>query len=116
MANLGRRRGDNLGYQRGSGSVEVELANLQSEVERIGPVVRNVEDRVDDLESSRDSISGMLKVIAGLQVLVVGMLIALFSWGLNHMTFHSEWEKPEHSRVQLPQDSGTHEDYRPEVR
>ena len=37
MVNLGRRRGDELGYQRGSGSVEVELANLQSEVEAIGP-------------------------------------------------------------------------------
>ena len=35
--NLGRRRGDRVGYQRGSGSVEVELANLQSAVERIEP-------------------------------------------------------------------------------
>ena len=91
MPNLGRRRGDVVGYQRGSGSVDVELANLQSEVERIGPVVRDVEERVDDLESSRDSVGGMLKVIAASQALIIAMIVAFFTWLLNHVTFHANW-------------------------
>lgn len=107
MANLGRRRGDLVGYQRGSENLQVEVANLQSEVERIGPILRDVAERVDDLEASRDRAYGLLKFVAGFQVLIFGMLIAMFTWGLNHMTFHSDFEQPrEHSGVQLPQDSG----------
>jgi hypothetical protein len=115
VTNLGRRRGDGVGYQRGTGSVEVELANLQSEVERIGPIIRDSADRIDNLESDRDSAKGMLKVIAVLQTIMILSFIALLGWGLNHVTFHSDWERPEHSGIQSPQDSQTHADYHPEV-
>ena len=112
--NLGRRRGDELGYQRGSGSVEVELANLQSEVEAIGPRLRVVEEDVRELRADRDRAYGMLKVIAALQVVIIGMFIAVFTWGLNHMTFHSDYERPEHSGLSSPQNSETSTDYHPD--
>ena len=81
MADYGRRRGDGVGYQRGSGSVEVELANLQSAVERIDPDVRECKDRVDSLEGTRDNVRGMLWLILAGQGLVVGLIL----WGLNHV-------------------------------
>lgn len=81
MTNLGRRRGGAVGYQRGSGSVEVELANLQSEVERIGPIVNDHADKIDSLESTRDNIRGMFIVIVGMQ----GIVIAILTWAISHI-------------------------------
>jgi len=89
-------------YKRGSGTVEQELEKLQSAVEYIDPRVCTVEEDVRELRSDRDSAKGMLKVILLGQALIVGLLIALFSWGLNHMTFHSDWEQPQRSGVQAP--------------
>lgn len=109
MANLGRRRGDGVTYRRGQGSVEMELLNVQLCLESLHPEVVDQAARIDDLESARDGAKMLLKVIAGMQALIFGAILALFSWGLNHMTFHSDWEKPEHSRVQSPQDSQFHD-------
>jgi hypothetical protein len=95
--NLGRRRGDGVTYRRGQGTVEQELEKLQSAVEYIDPRVCDLEADVRELRTDRDSAKGLLKGIAVLQVLIIGLLIALFSWGLNHMTFHSDWERPYHS-------------------
>lgn len=105
MANLGRRRGDGVGYQRGRGSIEVEMANMQSVLEILDPKVAGIEGRVDQLESDRDTAKGMLKVIMVLEILIVGLVVALFAWGLNHMSFHSDFERPEHSDIHAPQDS-----------
>ena len=106
MPNLGRRRGDGLTYQRGSGDTDTELEKLQSWAEYIHPRFVEVEEDVRELRSDRDSAKGVLKVIAALQVLIIGLLVALFSWGLNHMTFHSDYEStPYHSKVQSPQTS-----------
>ena len=111
MAKFGRRRGDGLTYLRGSGSLEVEVANMQSAIERIDPALYDVTDRVDSLESDRDSAKGMLKVIAVLQGLIILLLVALFSWGLNHMEFHSSYER---TGVQSkPTDSGLPSSYVP---
>ena len=68
-------------YKRGSGSVEVELANLQSAVERIDPDVQVIAGKVDSLEATRDNIRGMLWLILAGQGLVVGLIL----WGLNHI-------------------------------
>ena len=46
-----------------------------------------------ELRADRDRAYGMLKVIAALQVVIIGMFIAVFTWGLNHMTFHSDYER-----------------------
>jgi hypothetical protein len=96
VTNLGRRWGDAVTYQRGQGSVERELEKVQSCLESLDPAVQRLEEDVRELRSDRDEHKGMLRVIAVLQVLIVGLLIALFSWGLNHMTFHSDFEQ--HSR------------------
>ncbi len=97
MANQGRRRGDGLTFQRGSGDVEQELEKLQSWAEHVHPQICELEQDVRELRSDRDRAMGMLRVIAVLQVLIIGVMVALFSWGLNHMTFHSDWERPQHS-------------------
>jgi len=83
--------------------VEQELEKLQSAVEYIDPRLCNIEEDVKDLRSDRDRGIGMLKVIAVLQVLIIGLLIALFQWGLSHTSFHSDWERPQHSGVEAPQ-------------
>ena len=105
MANLGRRRGDGVTYKRGQGSVEQELEKLQSAVEYIDPRLCDIEEDVRELRTDRDKGIGMLKVIAVLQVLIIGLLIALFQWGLSHTSFHSDWERPQHSE-NAPQLSG----------
>ena len=101
-------------YKRGQGSVEQELEKLQSAVEYIDPRLCDIEEDVRELRTDRDKGIGMLKVIAVLQVLIIGLLIALFQWGLSHTTFHSDWERPQHSGVEAPQNSQMHEDYHPE--
>ena len=103
MSNLGRRRGDGVTYQRGSGTVEQELEKLQSTMELLDPRVCDLEDDVRSLRTDRDSAKGMLKVILAGQALIVGILLALFTWGLNHMTFHSDWERPQLHSENAPQ-------------
>lgn len=66
---------------------------MQSTLELLDPRVCDLEEDVRDLRSDRDSAKGMLKAIAALQVLIIGLLIALFSWGLNHMTFHADFDQ-----------------------
>jgi len=83
--------------------VEQELERLQSAVEYIDPRVCAIEEDVRDLRSFRDSASGILKVIAVLQVLIIGLIVSLFSWGLNHMTFHSDFERPQLHSENAPQ-------------
>ena len=103
MANLGRRRGDGVTYQRGSKDTDTELERLQSWAEHIDPCIKLLEEDVRELRDFRNTVSGVMKVVAALQVVIVGILIAMFSWGLNHMTFHSDYEPPQHSQVQKPQ-------------
>jgi len=98
MTNLGRRRGDGVTYKRGSGSLEQELEKVQSTLELLDPRVCDMEEDVRELRMDRDTAKGMLRVIIALQGIVIMILIALFSWGLNHMTFHSDWERPQHSQ------------------
>jgi hypothetical protein len=95
----------------------MELALVQAEVERIGPIVRDHADRIDDLEASRDRIKGMFIVLVVLQSLVFILVGALFGWGLNHMTFHSDYEPREpHSSVQSqPTDSQMTQDEPKEI-
>ena len=82
-----------MAYQRGRGSVEVELANLQSAVEDAVPRISRLEANVDDLQSDRDSLKGSLRVIIwmnGIMLsLLIALIIALFSWGLNHLSMHA---------------------------
>ncbi len=103
MADHGRRRGDGVSYKRGSGSVEVELANVQSCLEELHPTIMDLEYDVRELRSDRDSVKGMLKVIVAFQALIVGLIITLFSWGLNHMTFRADFYESPHSSNQSVQ-------------
>lgn len=103
MTNLGRRRGDGLTYQRGQGPVNEELLAIQICLESLHPEVVDQGKRINDLESSRDKAWGLLKVIAALNVLTIGLIIAAFTWGLNHATFHSDWEKPQYHSENAPQ-------------
>jgi hypothetical protein len=79
--NQGRRRGDSVGYQRGSGSLEVEVANLQSEAERVSPILHDAIERIDSLEGTRDNVRGMITLILAGQ----GLVIALIIWAMNHI-------------------------------
>jgi hypothetical protein len=70
-----------VGYLHGSGTTDVELALLQQEVERIGPIVRDHAEKIDSLEGSRDKVSGMFIAIMGMQTIAIAILI----WALNHI-------------------------------
>lgn len=113
MANPGRRRGDGLTYKHGTGSVNDELLTLQLCVESLHPDVVDLAVRVNDLESSRDSIKGMFQVIAVLQTVMILAFIALFSWGLNHMTFHSDWEPPQQHSQSAPHQADLPSQFQP---
>jgi len=76
----------------------LELSKVQGVLEALDPAVAVLEEDVRQLREDRASAMGMLKVIAVLQVLIVGLLVSLFSWGLNHMTFHSDYERPERTQ------------------
>lgn len=103
MANQGRRRGDGVTYQRGQGTVEQELEKVQSVLEYLDPRVCDVEADVRELRTDRDTAKGMLKIIVLLQVLIVGLIVAAFSWGLNHMTFHTDYEQHPYHSENVPQ-------------
>jgi hypothetical protein len=69
--------------------VEVELANVQSCLESLNPIVDDHGERIDNLEASRDNVKGMLTVIAFLQGVMITIFIAVFVWALNHVTLHA---------------------------
>jgi len=35
--------------------------------------------------------------------LIVGLIVAAFSWGLNHMTFHTDYEQHPYHSENVPQ-------------
>lgn len=82
-------------YQRGTGSVELELSKVQSWVEQADPTLCDVTKRVDGLESSRDKMDGKLVIIVWLVGINVGLMTALiltlFAWGLNHITLKANF-------------------------
>jgi len=84
-----------VAYQRGNGSVELELSRVQSCLESLDPAVEDLKLKVDSLESSRDKMDGKLVIIVwlvGLNVtLMIGLLITLFGWGLGHITLKAEF-------------------------
>ena len=97
-------------YQRGVGSVEVELARVQSALEDVVPEVARQGVRIDSLESDRDNARGSLRVIIWLNGIIIGLFVVLigtlFSWGLSHISIHANLGSgPSTSAVQSPQDS-----------
>jgi hypothetical protein len=103
--------GGTVTYQRGEGTVEVELSRVQSWLEIADPVIAKMADRVDSLESYRDINQGSLRIIIWLNgiilALMVGMIVALFTWGLSHISLRVEnIPQSEHSALESPQDAG----------
>jgi hypothetical protein len=70
-----------VGYQHGGESVDRELLLVQTEVERIGPIIKDAVERIDSLEGTRDNIRGMFAVILTLN----GTIIAILLWALSHI-------------------------------
>jgi hypothetical protein len=92
-------------YRRGGDSVEMELSKIQSYIEDvISPTLNEFDKDIRELRTDRDSAKGMLKVIVALQALIIGLIIACFSWGLNHMSFRADFYEmpPSHTQVSPP--------------
>lgn len=81
-------------YKRGNGTIEVELANVQSVLEVLDPEVTAQAVRIDTLESNRDWVRGALWVIIGLNGFILTVLLLLASWVLNHMTIKANFDNP----------------------
>jgi hypothetical protein len=96
-------------YQRGTGSVELELSRVQSCLEVVDPKVDDLADRVDSLEATRDKIEGKFTVIVWLVgvniTLMLSLLVALFTWGLNHITVRVYDVKPQLTSTSIPQNA-----------
>ena len=88
-----------MAYQRGSGSVELELSRVQSCLEILDPQMDDLAKKVDSLESSRDKLDARIAIIVwlvGINItLMVGLILSLFAWGLNHITLKVLDEKPQ---------------------
>ena len=97
-------------YQRGTGSVELELSKVQSVLEVLDPRVEKLETRVDSLESSRDKMDGKLVIIVwlvGLNVtLMIGLILTLFTWGLSHISLKANF-----GELSTQQDAGNSQAY-----
>jgi hypothetical protein len=96
-----------VGFKRGKDSIEVELANVQSCLEVLDPLIRDrggLEERVDELESDRDTWKGSLRIIIWLNGVIIGILLLLGGWCLQHLTIRASFDKSDQSQ-NLPQDS-----------
>ena len=83
-------------FQRGSGTVNVELARIQTYIEsEVEPELTMLRQTTSELKADRDSLKGSLRVIIWLNGvilgLVVAMIVSLFSWGLNHISLKAEF-------------------------
>jgi hypothetical protein len=103
-----RAIGGHVGFKRGNGSVEVELANVQSCLEVLDPLVRDaggLEARVNILESDRDEWKGSLRVIIWLNGVIIGILLLLLGWCLQHVTIRADFAPPGVSSQQKPSEN-----------
>jgi hypothetical protein len=80
-------------YQRGTGSVELELSRVQSCLEDLEPDVTTLKQEVAKIKLDMASYEGSLRVIIWLNLVIIGLLssliITLFAWGLNHITIRA---------------------------
>ncbi len=101
-------------YRRGGDSVEMELSKIQSYIEDvISPTLNEFDKDIRELRSDRDSAKGMLKVIVALQALIIGLIIACFSWGLNHMSFRADFYESPRTSISPPVQSNVSTDSHP---
>jgi hypothetical protein len=96
-----------MAYFRGSGSVEVELARVQSWVEDADPRIDAVEKAQEKVQSDIDGWKGSQRVIIwliGVNIsLMCGLIIALFVWGLDHITLKAHFTDPIYQSFQNTQ-------------
>ena len=90
--------------------MQAELHTLKDWREKtVDPKLEDHEKRIDKTESILDKTEGKFKVIIWLNgviiTLLVGILLSLFTWVLNHVTFHVEATPPVVSQSQQPQDA-----------
>lgn len=104
-------------YRRGQDTPQVELANLQSFAEDADVTLKELTQRVDQLESRWDQIQGSLKVLLWMNGIITGLmvmlLITLFAWGLSHISIRAVGTPMiTSSQADPPQDSGLPPSYR----
>ncbi len=103
-----------MSYRRGGESVEMELSKIQGYLEDvINPALIEFDKDIRELRSDRDNAKGMLKVIVALQALIIGLIISLFSWGLNHMSFRADFYEPPRTSISPPSQSNVSTDSHP---
>ena len=113
MSESTRTRGQ-LTYKRGGESTDMELAKIQGYIEDvINPALIEFDKDIRELRSDRDSAKGMLRVIVALQALIIGLIIACFSWGLNHMSFRADFYEVPHSSISQPVQSNVSSESHP---
>lgn len=97
-------------FRRGTGSVEVELASIQTWAEGIDPVVEGHTAEIGQLRTFKDSTEGKFTVIVWMNgiilALVTGMIVALFAWGLSHITLRVSSDPTSITESHSPQESG----------
>lgn len=79
---------------------------MQSCLEVLDPLVRDkggIEERVDGLESDRDNWKGSLRVIIWLNGVIIGILLLLGGWCLQHLTIRANFDNPGVSSSQKQQ-------------
>lgn len=73
--------------------MDVRLGRLEEwRDSKVDPHLDSHERRIDSLEASRDETKGSLRVIIWMNgiiiAMIIGMMVALFTWGLGHVTLH----------------------------
>lgn len=98
-------------YRRGTASVEVELANVQSMLEILDPKVDGFEARIEELEEVKNKLQGALRVIIWMNsvtmLIVVAILGAFLTWMSNHISIRTNFDAPGVSLKANPTDATT---------
>jgi hypothetical protein len=89
-----------MAFRRGTGSVEVELASVQTYLEgTVDPAIC----QIDELLAFKNKTQGQFTVIivlnSAILVLVTGLIITLFTWGLNHITLKVQTDSASESKT-----------------
>ncbi len=108
-----RKMRANVTYQRGSGSVEMELSRVQSCLEDLHPQVISQDERIDRLESKNDKAETLIKVAIAVSSFTFALVLAFFTWALNHMSFRADFYELPRTSISPPSQSTVSTDSHP---
>ncbi len=80
----------------------MELSRVQSCLEELHPQVISQDERIDKLESITDKQEMLQKVAIAVSSFTFALVLAFFTWALNHMSFRADFIETPHGMTLTP--------------